>query len=145
MLNLISIILVTITSLLWVISTRSYCEIYTKKILPAIKAYIACVLVKDYGVPQLRVARLLDMAQPAVNYIVTGRRRSKCMNLVDKCPELKSILDLYVLEIYGGALFHPCVICDKIVRNDKVLRSILNALGEETAITNFCPGGSLSR
>lgn len=137
--------MVTITSLLWVISTRSYCEIYTRKILPAIKAYIACALVKDYGVPQLRVARLLDMAQPAVNYIVTGRRRSKCMDLVDKCPELKSILDFYVLEIYRGALFHPCVVCEKIVRNDKVLRSILNALGEEITISSYCPGSSLSR
>ncbi|MEM0224329.1 MAG: hypothetical protein QW816_02535 [Desulfurococcaceae archaeon] len=127
------------------ISTRSYCEIYTKKILPAVKAYIACLLVKEYGVPQLRVAKLLDMAQPAVNYIVTGRRRLKCVDLVEKCPELRNLLNYYAMEIYNGAAFDPCIICEKITRNDLLLKSILNILGEKDITGRSCLAGPLGQ
>lgn len=127
------------------ILTRSYCEIYTKKILPAVKAYIACLLVKEYKVPQLRVARLLDMAQPAVNYIVTGRRRLRCVDLVERCPELRSLLDYYALEIYNGAVFDPCIICEKITRNNLLLKSILDTLGEGGITGRSCLGGLLGQ
>jgi predicted transcriptional regulator len=55
-------------------TVKAYCETYVRKILPAIKAYIACTLVRKHGYSQLKVAKILGMKQPAVNYIVTGRR-----------------------------------------------------------------------
>lgn len=115
--------------------TRSYCEVYSRKILPVIRAYIACTLVKQYNVPQLRVAKILGIKQPSVNYMVTGKRRIRCIELLDAIPELKKMLNEYVVEVYSSGLFNPCAVCDRLNSNRSLIKSILTIL-RETDITN---------
>lgn len=114
-------------------STKSFCEIYIRKILPVAKAYLAFVLVKKYGLSQLKVAKMLNMKQSAVNYAVTGRRRVKYSNVIDKIPELKSIFDEMAKQIYGGVTFYPCNLCNKLTRDRSLLANVINSLGEGEA------------
>ncbi len=88
------------------------------------------MLVKEYGFSQLKTSKILGMKQPAVNYLITGRRRIHCMAVVEKLPELKNLLDNYVAEIASGKSFDPCEICKKITNNRDVYNSILRVVKE---------------
>ncbi|MEM4718131.1 MAG: hypothetical protein QXE81_05170 [Desulfurococcaceae archaeon] len=120
------------------IITRSFCEIYTRKILPVIRAYIACSLVKQYNTPQLKAAKILGIKQPSVNYMITGRRRVRCIELLDSVPELKKILDDYIVEVYKNGLFNPCVVCDRLNKNRSLINSILTLLRETDVTNRYC-------
>jgi predicted transcriptional regulator len=111
-------------------TVKAYCETYVKKVLPAIKAYIACTLVRKHGYSQLKVAKILGMKQPAVNYIVTGRRPIHCIVVLEKTPELKKILDDYIEDLKKGFPFDPCVICMRIRSNEAVYKTVLRAASE---------------
>lgn len=126
------------------VDTRSFCEIYTKKILPAIRAYIACTLVKQYKMPQLRVAKILGIKQPSVNYLVTGRRKVRCMELIDAIPEVKKMLDDYIAQLYMGRSFDPCVICDYLNSDKSLIKNIFNYLGETSFVERRCIASSLT-
>jgi predicted transcriptional regulator len=111
-------------------TVKAYCETYVKKVLPAIKAYIACTLVRKHGYSQLKVAKILGMKQPAVNYIVTGRRPIHCIVVLEKTPELKKILDDYIEDLKKGFPFDPCVICKRITSNEAVYKTVLQVASE---------------
>lgn len=127
------------------VETRSFCEIYTRKILPVIRAYIACTLVKQYKMPQLRVAKILGIKQPSVNYLVTGRRKVKCMELVDAVPGVKKILDEYIAQLYMGKSFDPCVVCDYLNSDKSLIKDVFSYLGETSFVERRCITSSLSR
>ena len=111
-------------------TVKAYCETYVKKVLPAIKAYIACTLVRKHGYSQLKVAKILGMKQPAVNYIVTGRRSIHCIVVLEKTPELKKILNDYIEDLKKGVPFDPCVICKRITSNEAVYKTVLQVASE---------------
>lgn len=90
---------------------------------------MASVLVKEYKLSQLRVAKLLGMKQPSVNYVVTGRRRAKYSDLVERLPGLRHLLDEVVKDVYYGLVFNPCELCGKLVSNSELLRDIMEYFG----------------
>ncbi|MEM4481222.1 MAG: transcriptional regulator [Desulfurococcaceae archaeon] len=124
--------------------TKSFCEVYTKKILPVAKAYLAYTLVKNYGFSQLKAAKALNMKQSAVNYVVTGRRRIKYFYILDCSPELKNIFDDFAKQLYGGIEFHPCNLCDKLARDRSLLARLVDYINEkEVEFKGFYRAGPL--
>jgi len=120
--------LYVITVLLMSTSSRPFCELYVKKILPAIRAYIACVLVKKCNYSQLKASKILGIRQPAVNYIVTGKRGARCIAFIESNPALKNLIDEYIVELVTSELFNPCKICRKIREDATTLNTILQHL-----------------
>lgn len=95
------------------------------------------MLVREYKLSQLKVAKLLGMKQPAVNYVITGRRRVRYIDLVERVPELRSILDNIARSIHSGTSFNPCELCEKISKNSELLGLVLNYFGERISATCF--------
>ena len=98
-------------------------------LLPTIKAYIAEILVKEYSFSQLRTARILNMKQSAVNYIVTGKRRVKYHDILEKSTELKNLVREVIERINNTSTFDPCEVCNKITSNSTLYTSIMSSLG----------------
>ncbi|MET1101783.1 MAG: hypothetical protein ABWW69_04825 [Pyrodictiaceae archaeon] len=66
------------------------CEVAVKKYIPAIRAAIAIVLVKEYGLTAYRAAKLLGVTPAAISNYLLGRRGGKLVNLVLASDELRS-------------------------------------------------------
>ncbi|MET1159397.1 MAG: transcriptional regulator [Thermoprotei archaeon] len=111
------------------------CEIYAKKILPAVKLYIAVRLVKDYGYTQLEASRLLGVKQPLVNYMLSGKRKPKYIDLLLSIEEFKKIIDEVVSEIVSNKLIInsgngslACYLC-KMLKDSSILPEVLARMG----------------
>ena len=113
------------------VATKAYCEVFSRKILPVARAYVASVLINEYNISQLRAAKLLGMKQPAVNYLVRGKRRVKYMDLLRSVPLLKDVLDDIVEEVKLGNIFNPCDFCKRLTSNSALLKQVLDALDEK--------------
>ncbi|OYT37576.1 MAG: hypothetical protein B6U89_07115 [Desulfurococcales archaeon ex4484_58] len=110
------------------------CEVYTRKLLPSIKLYLAYRLVVDYKLSQLEVSRILGIKQPLVNYVVSGKRRPRYIDLLLSIPEIREGLDNILSMIAGSrsgvieGSSLACTICD-IIRRSGYLEKILVGLG----------------
>jgi len=111
--------------------TKTYCEIFAKKLLPAARAYIAFVLASEYNLSQLKIARILGMKQPAVNYLVRGKRGAKYICEIKNAPELRSVLDDLARKVYSSGAFNPCKLCEVLRKDATLLRQAMKLLGEE--------------
>jgi len=111
----------------------AFCEVFTKKLLPSIKLYIAYKLVSEYGFTQLEASRVLGVKQPLINYLLSGRRIPKYIELIHSNPVLKNIVDGLAEDISNNRL-NPstmsiaCTIC-KALRESNILPMILEKLG----------------
>ena len=113
----------------------SFCEIYTRKLLPSIKLYMAYRLVKDYGFTQLEASRLLGVKQPLINYVLSGRRRPRYLKLITSTPEIREYIDKVVESIASKhgrkseELTITCDICNMIRSNTELLKTLIEKLG----------------
>lgn len=111
----------------------SFCEIFARKILPSIKLYIAAKLVSDYGFTQLEASRLLGVKQPLINYVLTGRRKPKYIELVERIPEVEAVVREFIDEIASrgrraSSSGFICRLC-RVFRDGELLDRVLGALG----------------
>ena len=112
----------------------AFCEVFARKLLPAIKLYIASKLVREHGFTQLEASKLLGVKQPLINYVLSGRRKPKYMDLIVSIPSIKKGIDGIVEEIAvkrstmfnGGNI--ACTICS-LIRSSGRLMDILDYLG----------------
>lgn len=107
---------------------------FAKKILPITRAYIAFTLVNKHGLSQFKVARLLGMKQPAVNYLVRRKRGAKYMVTLENTPELKKMLDNLAKTICDSGIFDPCELCRMLRRNTVLLKHMVELLDEKSFI-----------
>lgn len=117
-------------------SMKTYCEVYARYVLPAIRAYLSRELVLKYGLSQFKVSKILGVKQSAVNYFVRGTRKPKYMNILENTRELKNILDNLAEQLARGLLFDKCYVCGLLYSNRVVLEALVQAVAGEKI--NLC-------
>ncbi len=123
---------------------KTFCEIYVKNILPAIRALLARELIQKYSKTQMEAAKILDITQASINYYLYGRRASKITEALDSISEIKSMVKKLAKKISEnsgadvGELL--CEFCMVIKSNKEYLTKVLNAIGvEESNVYVFIP------
>jgi len=69
------------------------CEISVRKILPAVRAAVAVVFVKEYGLSSYKAAKLLGLTPAAVSNYLAGRRGYELVNAILSDGELKKSVE----------------------------------------------------
>ena len=112
---------------------KTFCEIYVKNVLPAIRALLAKELVNSYSKSQMEVARVLDITQASINYYLYGKRASKITQALEKIPEIKSTVKKLASKVAQNE--NPnigeflCEFCLIIRSNREHLGRVLRAIG----------------
>jgi len=109
------------------------CEIFAKKLLTPVKLYLACRLVKSYGLTQLEVSKMLGIKQPLINYVLTGKRKPKCLGLIERSPKLREYLDNLAESIASKrvevAAEHFCELCETVRSDEELFKEVVEFLG----------------
>ncbi len=90
---------------------RPRCEIIVQYVLPAIRAEMA-VRMKDEGISQAQIARILGVTPAAVTQYVKSKRGT-----ADQDTEVLKAIDSYLEEYKGNPeelSVHLCDVCNKI-------------------------------
>ncbi|BEP17006.1 transcriptional regulator [Pyrofollis japonicus] len=93
------------------------CELAVRKYVPSIRASLAIVLVKDYGLSIYRTAKLLKLTPAAVSNYVLGRRGKEYVDIILKDKELYNLVSKLAEQIISGNISekevskHLCEIC----------------------------------
>ena len=69
------------------------CEIAVRKYVPSIRASIAMVLVKDYGLSVYRAAKVLKLTPAAVSNYLLKRRGGEYVDIILKDKELHQMVN----------------------------------------------------
>ncbi len=115
-------------------ATKLFCEVFVRKILPATRALVAKVLVKEYGLTQLEASKVLGVTQASINYYLTGKRGQKLLLELESIEEINRLakdIAKELIEGKGDPSSHLCKLCIMLKLNKKMLLRVLNALGEE--------------
>lgn len=100
-------------------------EVVVSKLLPAIRARVAQVLLVECGFKQVDVAKALGVTQAAVSHYHT-RSRGTDDELLRLFPEIEAFAHEIGAEIAGG-----------LSRSDQIAR-VRNLCGELTGTVRFC-------
>ncbi|MEB2793612.1 MAG: transcriptional regulator [Caldisphaeraceae archaeon] len=114
------------------------CEVAARMIIPSIRASIAYILVKEFGLSKYTAAKLLDLTPAAINNYISGKRGDRFM---------KSFLEN---KVYLEKIRYMAMLILKLHSDSKVDReAILNAYQDsicdvcsrvnEIAIKRGCP------
>ena len=68
------------------------CELASRKYVPAIRASVAIVLVKEYGFSAYRAAKLLGLTPAAISNYLLGRRGGELVGILLSRSELKKMV-----------------------------------------------------
>jgi len=96
------------------------CEIAVRKYVPSIRASIAIVLVRDYGLSIYRAAKLLKLTPAAVSNYLLKRRGGGYIDAVLNHKELYEMVSKIAEQIISGNVdeeripLHICDICRKL-------------------------------
>jgi len=71
----------------------TYCEIFTRYMLPSIRAFIAKKLISEYGYTQWSAAKKLGVSQALINHYLSGKRGAKLFKIFEEDRNLMSIID----------------------------------------------------
>jgi len=107
---------------------RPRCEIIVQYVLPAIRAEMA-VRMKEEGISQAQIARILGVTPAAVNQYVKSKRGTAGHD-----TEVLEVIDNYLEEYKddpGALSVHLCDVCNKI-------KSLLEKRENEPAIDEGC-------
>uniref|UniRef100_A0A7J3ZLG1 Uncharacterized protein n=1 Tax=Fervidicoccus fontis TaxID=683846 RepID=A0A7J3ZLG1_9CREN len=98
---------------------KSLCEKFIKRYSTAIRIAIALDLIRRYNLSQLQSAKLTEVPQPLINYVLQGRRRIRGLEEILGNPEVYNMLKEVSDRIMGGEKIDLCEICMR-------MRSTLN-------------------
>jgi predicted transcriptional regulator len=107
---------------------RPRCEIIVQYVLPVIRAEMA-VRMKEEGINQAQIARILGVTPAAVNQYVKNKRGTAGQD-----TEVLEVIDDYLEEYKddpGALSVHLCDVCNKI-------KSLLEKRENEAAIDAGC-------
>ncbi len=96
------------------------CELAVRKYVPSIRASLAIVLVKDYGLSIYRTAKLLKITPAAVSNYILGRRGRDYVDIILNDKELYGLVSKLAEQIISGTVEeytiskYLCEICTKL-------------------------------
>ncbi len=111
---------------------KLYCEVYTQRILPALRALIAKILVQEYKLSQVDAAKLLEVTQASINYYISGKRGKQVLEELEKIPEVREKARSIAEGLVEGdidALVLLCDWCNSLRKNTGLLKDIARILG----------------
>jgi predicted transcriptional regulator len=107
---------------------RPRCEIIVQYVLPAIRAEMA-VRMRDEGISQAQISRILGVTPAAVNQYVKSKRGTAGQDV-----EVLEVIDDYLEEYRGDPeelSEHLCDVCNKI-------KLVLDKRADETSPSGCC-------
>ncbi len=111
---------------------KLYCEVYTQRILPALRALIAKILVQEYKLSQVDAARLLEVTQASINYYISGKRGKQVLEELEKISKVRERARTIARGLMEGNIDASVFLCDwcNSLRKDlDLLRDIARILG----------------
>lgn len=112
---------------------KTFCELYTKCILPAVRALLAKKLIQDYSMTQTEVAKLFGISQAAINYYLHGRRCGRLVSSLEEEPLVRDFVERMAEEVAKGRVKNfgvlVCQLCKAIRSDERCLRDFLGTLG----------------
>jgi len=132
-----------------VVSKYSLCEVFIKRMLPALRALLAKELIESHGLTQLEVSRILGVSQPLINYYLTGKRKVPYANVLSKCPKVLSVVRSVAMalvneDVKGRRNVNvACLLCTALRASD-ALKEALEACGVQESDVVYPACGELS-
>jgi len=115
------------------LATKLFCEVYVKCILPALRALVAKIMVKEYGLSQLDAAKILGVTQASINYYLSGKRGQKVLAELELIDEVRRIANEIARRlIEERRLDHTdyfCRLCILLKNNESLLANVLKVIG----------------
>ena len=111
---------------------RTFCEIYSKYILPALRRIIANILIQDYSLSQVEAARKLGVSQPAISYYISSKRGYKLFTILENDEEIVEMCRRVAEQIIKGnrdtVARYFCGLCFTVRIKQEMLGEILESL-----------------
>jgi predicted transcriptional regulator len=120
---------------------KTWYEAVSNTILPAIRAIVAEILVKQYGYTQTAAARLLGVTQPAISNYLLNKRGNRGVRALKSDPKAMAIIEkiarYLVLKDLGSVADALDLLLSYIRGNKELMKQILGKqyyeiLGVET-------------
>ena len=92
----------------------SFCEIFAKYIATHLRILIGMELVKRYGYSQFRAAKEVDVAQPLLNYFLSGKRRSPYLESLRSNENIMEVVRWFAERIARGENLTMCDMCNEM-------------------------------
>lgn len=108
-----------------------FCEVYTKNILPSLRALIARELINSYGYTQWSAAKALGITQPLINYYLKGRRGAKLLKELSNSKIIMDYVKLIAKSIAEGKLVKERIFCELCVLLRTTKHDVLKSMGIE--------------
>ena len=98
-------------------------EVVVAKLLPTLRARVAQILLQDYALKQVQVAKLLGITQPAVSHYNT-KSRGIDREILRLFPEVEGHAQLLALRIRQGLsqtdqIGALAAICENVLRTER--------------------------
>ena len=111
----------------------TYCEFYSKTVLPALRALVAKELIEKYSMTQMEVANMLGVTQALINYYLHGKRRKKEIELIKEVPEVREaatkLSKALAEKKFNEVRVILCNLCTKLRSNERSFNKLLKILG----------------
>ncbi len=115
---------------------KSFCEFFILKMANSLRLAVGILLVREYGISQLKASRLVGVPQPLLNYALHGRRKFKYLSLIMGSEKSMKIVRDIASGIISGKEYELCDICRRMQR-EGAADELLSRLGE-TSETKGC-------
>ena len=113
-------------------TVKLFCEVYAKRILPALRALVAKIMVNEYGLTQLDAAKILGVTQASINYYLSGKRGHKLLAELESIDTVYRIAKSMAKSLIEGRMDsadYLCRLCMFLKENRSVLERVLIASG----------------
>ncbi len=123
---------------------RTPCEIVVKYMLPAFRSYVAKVLINEYHLSQVIVAKRLGTTQAAISHYMASKRGNKKLVQFESVPLMKDMAREVARRIASGkyspvdVLPYFCKMC-KAFRTHDVLCVLHKDLVVLPSECDVCP------
>ncbi|MEM3684634.1 MAG: helix-turn-helix domain-containing protein [Conexivisphaerales archaeon] len=113
---------------------RPACELSVKYLLPAFRSAVARHLVKDYGLTQQEVAKLLGTTQAAISHYIS-MRRGKVMQVLDASNLVRTSALMVAAKLASkeidveGANSTFCELCGTLSKDKEFWRRVTSRNG----------------
>ena len=95
------------------------CEAATRKVLPALRAATAILLVKEYGFTTYRTAKLLGLTPAAISNYLFKRRGAELVDIILNNEKYRRIVEEIAGRLLSGAspeevTIYACMLCREL-------------------------------
>ncbi len=107
----------------------TYCEIFTRYMLPSIKALIAKKLINEYGYTQWSAAKRLGVSQALINHYIHGKRGVKLFKALESDESIMSIINDIAKSIAMGKASAGEMVCELCINLRTGNKDLLGMVG----------------